>query len=154
MRLGLDPGREADEHPADARLGRARGLVECVERHECARLGRGAQLLVGLVVPVHDQSWPVDPRLPREGELAQRGHVCAESLLGEQPHHGDVRERLRPVDDERVRNGSPEHPCPLAQRRLGVDDEWRPEALGERYGAQAFELQLTGGDAGSGGEQC
>ena len=103
VRLGFDAGRDADEHAADAGLGRARRLVERVERDERARLGRGAQLLVRLVVPVHDQPLALDPRPPCERELAERGDVGAEALLGEQPHDGDVRERLRPVDDERIR---------------------------------------------------
>ena len=141
VRLGLDARRDADEHPADARLGCARRLVERVDRDESAGFGGGTQLLVRLVVPVHDQAVAVDPRAPRERELAERGHVGAEAFLGEQLHHGDVRERLRPVDDERIGHGAPEHPRPLPQRSFGVDDERRPEALGELRRRKPVQLR-------------
>ena len=103
VRLGLDPGRDAHEHAPDAGRGCARRLVERVEHDERARLGGGAQLLVRLVVAVHDQPLAGDPRAPRERELAERGDVGADPLLGSSRMHGDVRERLRPVDDERPR---------------------------------------------------
>ena len=123
------PGVTRTMHAAHARLGRAPGLVERVEDDERACLGRRAQLLVRLVVPVHEQPVALDPGAARERELTQRGHVRAEPFLGEQAHQRDVRERLRPVDDERVRNGPLEHPRALAQRVLGVDDERRAEPL-------------------------
>ncbi len=152
--LGLDPGRDADEHPSDAGRGRPCRLVERVDRDERSGLAGRAQLLIRLVVPVHDEAWAFDPSLARIGELAERGHVGAEAFLGEQAHHGDVRESLRPVDDERFRRRPQEHPRPLAERRLGVDDEGRPEALGEVRRGKSVELQLTRCHARSGREQC
>ena len=110
VRLRLDSRRDADDDAADAGGGRAPGLVERVEDDERAGLGRRAQLLVRLVVPVHEQPLALDPRPLCERELAQRGDVRAEPLLGEQAHQRDVGERLRPVDDERVRHGPLEHP--------------------------------------------
>ncbi len=71
VRLGLDARRDAHEHPADAGLGSARRLVERVDRDQRARVGRGTQLLVRLVVPVHDQPVALDPRPARERELAE-----------------------------------------------------------------------------------
>ena len=93
--------------------------------------GGGAQLLVGLVVAVHEQPVAVDARAPREGELAERRDVGAEALLGQQPHHRDVRERLRAVDDERLGRRPPEERRPRPQRLLAVDDERRAEPLRE-----------------------
>ena len=152
--LRLDPRRDTDENAADTRGGSPAGLVRCVEDHERAgRCCRG-ELLVGLVVPVHEQALPGDARPLREGELAERRDVRAESLLGEQSHQRDVRERLRPVDDERLGNGAPEHPCALAQRVLGVDHERRPELRREVGHAPSIELQHTRSDPGSAGEQC
>ncbi len=151
--LGFDARRDADEHPADARLGGARRLVERVERDERAGLGRGAQLLVGFVVPVHDEPVALDPRPPRKRELAERRHVGAEAFLREQPHHGDVRERLRPVDDERVGDGPTEHPRPLPQRSFGVDDERCSESLGELRRCEPVELQDAALDPRAGGEE-
>ena len=46
---------------------------------------------------------PAIPARLRERELAERRDVGADALLGEQPQQRDVRERLRPVDDERAR---------------------------------------------------
>ena len=151
--LGLDAGRDADEHAADARLGCARRLVERVDRDERAGLGRGTQLLVRLVVPVDDETVALDPRPPRERELTERGHVGAEAFLGEQPHHGDVRERLRPVDDERIGHGATEHPRPLPQRSFGVHDERRSEALGELRRCEAVQVEDAALDVRAGGEE-
>jgi hypothetical protein len=63
--LGVDAGRDADEHAADARLGCARRLVERVDRDERAAIGRSTQLLVRLVVPMDDETVALDPRPPR-----------------------------------------------------------------------------------------
>ena len=149
------PGRHAHERSADARLGRARGLVERVEDDERAGLGRGRQLLVGLVVAVHEQPLARDPGPLRERELAERGDVGADALLGEQPHQRDVRERLRPVDDERVRNGPLEQSRPLAERALAnrrrAAFRSAPPTL---VTVIPLDLQHPVRDPGSPGEQC
>ena len=95
------PGVTRTSTRRDSRGSRTLRLVERVEDDERAGAGSGGELLVRLVVPVHEQPVAVDPGALREGELAERRDVGAEPLLGEQPHHRDVRERLRPVDDER-----------------------------------------------------
>jgi hypothetical protein len=60
--VGLDPRRARDERPAHAGRRRPLGLVERVEHDEAHfGLGRGAELLVALVVPVHDDLVAFDP---------------------------------------------------------------------------------------------
>ncbi len=89
------PGVTRTSTRRDAGLGRPLDLVERVDHHEpCAGLGRGAQLLVALVVAVHDEPLAGDSRRPRERQLPERRDVGAEPLLGEQPQQRDVRERL------------------------------------------------------------
>ena len=70
--------------------------------------------------------------------------VSHESFLGEQPHQGDVGERLRSVNDESVRGGPPEHPCTLPHRVLGVDDERGPEQAS--HAIAALQLRTTATD--------
>ena len=100
---------------------------ERVENDERVRLCRSAQQLVLLVVPVHHQPRSVEPRAERERELACGRDVGADALLGKEPQHRDRRERLRPVGDERVRRGRAIRARLVAERRLVVDDERRPE---------------------------
>ena len=69
---------------------------------------------------------PVEPGRLRERELAERRDVGADALLGEQPQQRDVRERLRPVDDERAGRGLAVRARLRADRLLAVDDERRP----------------------------
>ena len=154
VRLGLDSRRDADQDAAYARVGRAHGLVERVQDDERSCLGRRAQLLVRLVVPVHEQPVALDPGTAGERELTQRGYVRAKPFLGEQAHQRDVRKGLRPVDDERFRNGPLEHPRSLAQRVLGVDHERRVEPLRQLRHGHSVELQHARRDPGSAGEQC
>ena len=132
VRVGLDAGRDADERTPDARSGGALRLVRRVEHDERAGLRRGRELLVGLVVAVDDEPVAREPGRPRERELAERRDVRAEPLLGEQPQQRDVRERLRPVDDERVGCGRAVRACARPQRLLAVDDERRSELLRQR----------------------
>ena len=84
VRVDLDAWRNADERPLDA--GR-RGPLDLVGRVqddvEHVRLGGGAQLLVALVVAVHDDLLAADPGPLRDLQLAQRGDVGAEAFLGE-----------------------------------------------------------------------
>ena len=118
--LGLDAGRHAHEGPPDSRRRSPLGLVERVEHDERTNLGSGAQLLVRLVVAVEEDLPALDPSRSREGELPERRDVGADPLLREQPQQRDVRERLRPVDDERLGCGGAKEPRPLAQRALAV----------------------------------
>ena len=67
-----------------------------------SRFGGGPQLLVALVVAVHDDPLALDPGAPRELELAERRDVGAEALGREQPQERDVRERLQAVERERL----------------------------------------------------
>ena len=144
MRLGLDAGRDADEHRLDAGRPRSGGFVERVEDDECAGSGRGAQLVVGLVVAVEDD--PLAGRRPRAARTRARPRVetsAPSPSLGEQPQQRDVRERLRPVDDERVgvhcavRARARENGLPA------VDDERRAVLAGERRRADAADGELA-----------
>ncbi len=83
VRLRLDARRHANEHAGDAGLGRPRRLVGSVENDECTRSGGRTQLLVRLVVSVHDEAVTLDPGALREGQLAERRDVGAEPFLGE-----------------------------------------------------------------------
>ena len=56
VRLSFDPGRDTREHPFDAGGARPFELLDRIEDHvRRARLRRGAQLLVRLVVAVDDE---------------------------------------------------------------------------------------------------
>ena len=80
------PGRDAHEHAPHAGRRRPLRLVERVEHDEAhVGLGRGPQLLVALVVAVHDDPLALDPGAAGEGELAERRDVGAEALGREQP---------------------------------------------------------------------
>jgi hypothetical protein len=89
----------------------------------------------------------------RELELAQRGHVCTEPFRGEEPQQRDVRERLRPVDDEcfrfhaRVRARTRENSIPA------VHEQRRPELRCERGRACAADDELAVLDGGRIGEE-
>ena len=148
------PGSDADEDATHAGGGRSCRLVGRVEDDEGAGLGSRAQFLVRLVVPVHEQALARDARPLREGELAECGDVRSEPLLGEQAHQRHVREGLRPIDDERPRDGALEHPRPCAQRLFGVDDERRPEPLRQVGCGDPVELEHARSDPGSAREQC
>jgi hypothetical protein len=154
VRLRLDAGGHADEDATHARLGGTRGLVERVQHDERPGLGRGTQLLVRLVVPVHEQALTRDPGPLREGQLPECRDVRAEPFLGEQAHQSDVRKRLRPVDDERIGSGPLEHPRALAHRILCIDDEGGPEPLRQVGHGDPVELQHARRDPGSAREQC
>ena len=154
VRLRFDPRRDADEDATHAGGGSACRLVGRVEDDERAGLGSRAQFLVRLVVPVHEQALARDARPLREGELAECGDVRSEPLLGEQAHQRDVGEGLRPVDDERLRNGALEHSRAVAQRVLGVDHERRAEPLCQLGHGHSVELEHARRDPGSAREQC
>jgi hypothetical protein len=154
VRLRLDAWGDAYQNASNARLGSARRFVRRVQHDQRACVGGRAKLLVRLVVAVDDEAPTLDPGPLGEPELTESRDVRAEPLLGEQPHHGDVGERLRPIDDERIRGGAAEHLRTLPHGALRVDDEWRPEACRELCRGQPLELQLPGGDPGAVREQC
>ena len=83
------------------------------------------ELLVGLVVAVEEDPVAADAGRLRERELAERRDVGADALLGEDAQDRDVRERLRPVDDERARRRVGVRARLGAERLLAVDDERR-----------------------------
>ena len=83
MRIRLDPGCDPDEHAPHARGRGARRLVERVEHDDGAGLGGRAQLLVALVVAVHDEPLAGEAGGAREAELAQRRHVRTEPFVAE-----------------------------------------------------------------------
>ena len=105
VRDGLDARRQAHEHAPHAGGRRRLRLTGRIEDDERIRLRSRAQLLLRLVVAVEDEPLARNSRRPRERELAERRDVGADALLAEQPQQRDVRERLRPVDDERARRG-------------------------------------------------
>ena len=122
--------------PAAARALR---LVGRVEHDERAGLRGGPQLLVRLVVAVEEQAVAGEPGRARERELAERRDVGADALLGEHAQQLDVRERLRPVDDQRVRRGVAVGARLRAQRLLAVDEERRPVLVREPRDGHAAE---------------
>src|SRR5438132_275614 len=124
MRYSVTPARPTSERPGSRISETPSGISSTSGRTQSAIDGssssrlwptarpppstrtRGrAELLLRLVVAVEDQPLPGNPRRPREGELAERRDVRAGSLLREQPQERDVRERLRPVDDEHPGRG-------------------------------------------------
>jgi hypothetical protein len=144
VRLGFDSRRHADENAPNAGGRGALDLVEGVDDDEAgAVFGRGPQLVVGLVVAVHDEALGRHAGLERERELAQGGHVGAEPFVGEQPEECDVGKGLRPVGDERVGSRVAVGARLGEQRPLAVDDERRPELPGERRGANPAQDQLA-----------
>ncbi len=148
MRDRLHAGRQADERPLHTGGGGTPGLVRRVEHDGRARLGRAAQLVLRLVVAVKENPLAVDARRLRDGELAERRDVGADALLGEDPEQRDVRERLRPVDDECVRRGGSVRARLRADRLLAVDDERRPVLGRELRRGHAAERQLAALDTG------
>ena len=131
VRVRLDAGRDAGEDNAAPIAPHARAR-RGVEHDQRARLGRAAQELVLLVVAVDHEPFARQARAKRELELADRRNVGAKTFFGEQAQHGDRRERLRPVGDQRSRRRFEVRPCLPTQRRLVVDDHRRPELPRER----------------------
>ena len=93
------------------------------------------------------------PAALREAELAERRDVGADALLGEQAEQRDVRERLRPVDDERVGRGRAVGAGVGAERRLVVDDERAPVRGDELGRGDAAERERAAVDRGGVGEE-
>ncbi len=138
VRHGVDARCQTHEHALDARGGRARRLVRRVENDGRGRGGGGAELLVGLVVPVEEDPVARDAGRLREGELPERRDVGADSLVGENLEDRDVRERLRPVHDKRPGRRLGVGSRLRADRLLAVDEKRRPvdrRQLGRRDAA-------------------
>jgi hypothetical protein len=84
-----------------------------------------------------------NPRSRGERQLAERRDVGADPLLGEDAEQRNARERLRPVDDERVGRGVAIRARLRPDRLLAVDDERRP-MLGRQLGrGDTAERQLA-----------
>jgi hypothetical protein len=128
--LGLDTGGDAHEHAIHAGRRGARDLLERVEDDERSR--RRAQLVVALVVAVHDQPRRRDARAESELELTQGGDVRADAELGEKPEDRDVGEGFRAVDEVGVGCRFAIRPHARSDRVLAVDDERRAVLFGER----------------------
>jgi hypothetical protein len=150
VRVGLDPGRDAHEHPSHSGRGCALDLLQRVEYDESGTCLRGgSQLVVALVVAVHHDPLGRDAGPERELELAEAGHIRAEPLVGKQAQQRGVREGLGPVGDERARRGAAVRGRLLAQRGLAVDEERRPVLVRQLGGADAAERELASGDRGA-----
>src|SRR5207302_257511 len=74
---------------------------------------------------------------------AEGRDVGADALLTEQAEQRDVRERLRPVDDQRVGRRAGVSAGAGAERRLAVDDERRAELVRELRGPHAADGELA-----------
>ena len=153
VRDRLDARRQPDEHASHAGRGRRAGSSGASSTTVAPASAAAAQLLVRLVVAVEEDALAGDARRLREGELAERRDVGADALVGEHPQQRDVRERLRPVDDERVRRGVAVRARLRADRLLAVDDERRP-VLGRELGrGDAAERELAVRRSGGIGEK-
>ena len=75
-----------------------------------------------LLFPWNRSRSPVRPRARREGELAECRDVGTEALVREHPQERDIRERLRPVHDERPGRGVAVGPSLRPDRLLAVDE--------------------------------
>ena len=127
MRVGLDARRDTDEDAPNTGLGCALDLVEGIDDDEGGlRPGRRGQLLVALVVAVHDEPLSRDASPQGELELAERRDVSADAFVREQPEYRRVRKRLDAVDEKRVGRSGPVGVNRAQDRRLVVDDERGP----------------------------
>ena len=118
-----------------------------------ARSGGSSELLVGLVVAVEDEPVAGNACAQRELQLTERRDVGAEPFRGEEPQQRDVRERLRPVHDERVRFHARVRARARENGVPAVDDERRAELAGECRRADAADDQLAVLDGGRVGEE-
>jgi hypothetical protein len=143
MGVGIDAGRDADEDTSYARPSHALGIVRSVEHDEAARLGCRRELLVRLVVPVQHDRVGGDTGAAGERELAERRGLRAQALVGEEPKHLDVGERLHAVEDGRLRRSVAIRLRASPQRLLAVDDERRAVRLCKRCCRHAAEHELT-----------
>ena len=80
-----------------------------------------------MLLPCTTSSSPASPARRANASSPERRDVGADSLLGEQPEHRDVRERLRAVEDAPVGPAAAPARAPAPDRLLAVDDERRAE---------------------------
>ena len=85
-------------------------------------------------------------RGPRERELAEGGDVGAHVLFREQPEQGDIRERLRPVDEDRTRRRLAIRAHLAPDGLLAVDDERRAVPVRQLARAKTTQHQLAAFD--------
>jgi hypothetical protein len=134
--VGLDAGRDAQQHLGDDALGACRRLepVELVEAvdHDAADAGLPGhdQLGDALVVAVQHEALGRHTGAQRHGQLAAAGHVEVHALLVGQARHGPAEERLGGVGDA-VAEGGDGLGAPGAQLGLVVDEQRRAELLGQ-----------------------
>ena len=137
VRVRVDPGRDAHEHSPHAGRGRALRLVERVEHDEArVRLGGGPQLLVALVVAVHDD--PLAGNARRGGRTRAR-RASRRRRRSPPPRAAAGARRSGTPSGCRAR-ARPALPRGRRARRqdrlLAVDDERRAELGGEIRGAR------------------
>ena len=141
VRVRVDAERDPHEHALDtgaaAASSASSGRVDH-HRRPCPR--SRSEERRALVVAVHDELVPREPGGERDGELALRGDVGADSFLAEQAEHRHVGERLRPVDEPARTDGRAQPARTRTQRLLAVHDEGCPEALDECGGRDPAEL--------------
>ena len=94
-----------------------------------------------------------DSRAAREGQLAERRDVGAHALVGEDSQQLDVRERLRPVDDECAGGGVAVGARLCPQGLLAVDEQRGAVLLGEHARRDAAEHELAAVDPGREGKE-
>jgi hypothetical protein len=97
---------------------------------------------------VEDEPLCRKPCFERELKLSQRRHVGTETLVGKEPQERDVRERFRPVDDERLGVDLPVDVRPSGDRVAAVDDERCSEFVGERRRTDTADRELAALDCG------
>jgi fermentation-respiration switch protein FrsA (DUF1100 family) len=148
---GADARRHAEEHalPRGEAL-QALQLVEGVGDHVPHACLHGlADLLLGLVVAVEVDARRVDAAAQGEEQLAARGHVDGEPLLGEEAEERGAGEGLARVDHLEVVRAGPEGllvgPRAGADVVLGVDVGRRAELLGELEHVAPAHLEAARG---------
>jgi hypothetical protein len=149
VRHGLDPGRESHEHAPHAGSGRGLRLAGRVEHDERLRLRRRPQLLLRLVVAVEHDAVAGDPGGAGETELAEGRDVGADAQIREQTEQRDVREGLRPVDDQRVRRRLAVGAHLAPDRLLAVDEQRCPVPIRQLARAKTAQRELAAFDPGA-----
>ncbi len=100
--VNVDVGRDPDEHPLP--LGRQTGEIGDLDAridHDAADpdAHRGAQLVVGLRVAVHDDPDRLHSCGQRGGQLTGRADVDGQALVARPARHRDGQRRLAGIDD-------------------------------------------------------
>ena len=150
-----DARRDAHEHllhdaaPAGGGVER-RDLGERVDDHVAdAVVERQLELGGGLVVAVKEDVGGRKGGRASGRQLAARGDVEGQALLGHELDHRPARERLAGIDDARLAGvagkGRDVGAALVAQRLLVVDEQRRAERVGELDHVAAADLEVTGG---------